>query len=404
LITGQGNDNVTRTNALLVVNAGSSSLKFQTFSIDADEIRSFRRGVIDGIRARPRMVIQDETRRVVTEQKWDREDLATLPAAIGVMSDWVRSLDTVRLRAIGHRIVHGGPRYSTAVRITPAVLEDLAAYQELAPLHQPNNLAPIQAAIQIAPNLPQVGCFDTAFHRGHSEHTDCYALPRKFYELGVRRYGFHGLSYKYISRRLPEISQRLANGRVVVAHLGSGASMSALNKCKSIETTMGFTALDGLPMGTRPGQLDPGIVLFLQRHYKMTAEAVTKLLYYEAGLAGLSGFSADMRVLLKSEDPRAKMAIDHFVHRCGLHAGMMVAALGGIDGLVFTAGIGENSPEIRARIMQKMQWLGVELDEAANASNARCISAADSKVEVLVLRTDEEKVIAQETLDVLNLH
>lgn len=394
---------MTRTNALLVVNAGSSSLKFQIFSIDAGEVRSFRRGAIDGIGVRPRLAILDDKRRTILKQRWERAELATLPAAIAVMSDWVRSLDTVRLRAIGHRIVHGGPQYSHAVRITPKVLEDLASFQELAPLHQPNNLAPILTAMQIAPHLPQVGCFDTAFHRGHSEHTDCYALPREFYENGLRRYGFHGLSFKYISQKLPEISDRLAQGRVIVAHLGSGASMSALKKCKSIETTMGFTALDGIPMGTRPGQLDPGIFLYLQSHFGMSADAVTELLYHKAGLSGLSGVSGDMRVLLKSDDPGARMAIDHFVHRCGLHAGMMAAALGGVDGLVFTAGIGENAPEIRTRIVEKMRWLGVELDPVANTSNARHVNATGSKIEVLVLPTDEEQVIAQETLEVLNL-
>ena len=238
--------------------------------------------------------------------------------------------------------------------IDEAILDRLARYQSLAPLHQPNNLAPIRLAMEIDPEVPQVACFDTAFHRGHPAHADCYALPRAFYDEGIRRYGFHGLSYEYIAHRLPEVAPEIAGGRVIVAHLGSGASMCALLGGRSIESTMGFTALDGLPMGTRPGQLDPGVVLHLIDEKGMTAPEVTRLLYNDAGLKGLSGISNDMRDLLASDDPAATLAIDHFVHRCALHAGQLAAALGGLDAFVFTAGIGENAAPIRARIAERL--------------------------------------------------
>jgi acetate kinase len=265
-------------------------------------------------------------------------------------------------------------------------------------LHQPNNLAPIRLAMDINPDVPQVACFDTAFHRGHAPHTDCYALPWSFYEDGVRRYGFHGLSYEYIAQRLVEVAPGLAQGRVVVAHLGSGASMCALRGGQSLETTMGFTALDGLAMGTRPGQMDPGVVLYLIDQKGMTAREVTDLLYRGAGLKGLSGISGDMRDLLASADPHAALAIDHFVHRCALCSGMLAAALGGLDAFVFTAGVGENSPPLRARIAGRLGWLGAELDPVANAAGAMLISTPASRVALYVLPTDEELMIARHTL------
>jgi acetate kinase len=387
--------------AILVVNAGSSSLKFQLYLVGPHGPESIRRGAIDGIGVQPDMRILDKDKQLIRERKMAPGKVPDLPAAISEMTSWLRTVEGVQLRAIGHRIVHGGPKHSDPVKITPEIIEELTAFQELAPLHQPNNLAPIRSAMQVAPHVPQIACFDTAFHRGHPEHTACYALPKSFYDDGVRRYGFHGLSYKYISQKLHETAPDLAAGRVIVAHLGSGASMCALKNGVSIESTMGFTALDGIPMGTRPGQLDSGVVLYMMNHMDKTAQEVTDLLYHEAGLLGLSGVSADMRILLKTDSPGARLAIDHFVHRCGLYAGMLAAAMGGLDGFVFTAGIGENSPEIRARVAEKLEWLGAEIDPDANTSGATLISAPASKIPVYRISTDEELVIAKETFGFL---
>lgn len=395
---------MTKNTGILVVNAGSSSLKFQVFLVDPDGPRSIRRGSIDGIGVQPGLKILNEHKQVICERQWAGREIPDLPVAIAKMTDWLLTLDEVRLQAIGHRIVHGGPNHADPVRITPGILEELAAYQELAPLHQPNNLAPIRSAMLIAPHLPQVACFDTGFHRGHAEHVDCYALPAHFYREGVRRYGFHGLSYKYIAQKLHEVAPDIASGRVIVAHLGSGASMCALQNGSSIESTMGFTALDGIPMGTRPGQLDSGVVLYMMSHMGMTAQEITDLLYHEAGLKGLSGISADMRVLLNNNAHEARLAIDHFVHRCGLYAGMLASAMGGLDGFVFTAGIGENAPEIRARIAKKLSWLGGEIDPAANMSGNVRISTSQSKIDILTIPTNEELIIAKETLFVLKKH
>jgi acetate kinase len=287
------------------------------------------------------------------------------------------------------------------VLVDASVLADLEQYVGLAPLHQPNNLAPIRSIAERFPQLPQVACFDTAFHHGHSAVADHYAIPEHFYAQGVRRYGFHGLSYEYIAQRLPAVAPEVAAGRVIVAHLGSGASMCALQDGRSVESTMGFTALDGVPMGTRPGQLDPGVVLFLMDQHGMSAEAVQKLLYSDCGLKGLSGISNDVRDLEGSNDPRAVFALDHFVYRIGLHAGMLAAALGGLDAFVFTAGIGENSVSLRARIAEKLDWLGAKLDANANQVRALRISSADSRVALLVIPTNEELMIARHTLALL---
>jgi acetate kinase len=268
----------------------------------------------------------------------------------------------------------------------------------LAPLHQPHNIAGIRAVVALRPELPQVACFDTAFHRGHAAHTDCYALPRALYDEGIRRYGFHGLSYEFIAQHLPAVAPEIAGGRVIVAHLGSGASMCALAAGRSIESTMGFTALDGLPMGTRPGQLDPGVVLHLIEERGMTAPEVTRLFYHGSGLKGLSGVSNDMRDLLASDEPGAGFALDHFIHRCALHAGELAAALGGLDAFVFTAGVGEHAPTIRARIAARLAWLGADIDPGANEAGATRISTPDSRVALLVVPTDEELMIARHTL------
>ncbi|WFU49905.1 acetate/propionate family kinase [Sinorhizobium terangae] len=386
--------------ALLVVNAGSSSLKFQVFGFAGMDLTRQIRGKIDGIGTRPRLQATAADGTGLIDQTYDAKAVRDLPAAIDEARRWLLTLEGFELRAVGHRVVHGGPDYARPVLIDAAVLDRLASYQDLAPLHQPNNLAPIRLAMEINPDVPQVACFDTAFHRGHAKHTDCYALPKAFYDQGIRRYGFHGLSYEYIAERLREVAPQAA--RVIVAHLGSGASMCALRDGRSIENTMGFTALDGLPMGTRPGQLDPGVVLYLIMEKGMTAQAVSDLLYHDAGLKGLSGLSSDMRDLLASTDPNAALAVAHFCYRCVLNAGMLAAALGGIDAFVFTAGVGENSAPIRARIVEGLAWLGAELDPVANEAGAALISTAKSQVAIHVLPTDEELMIARHTLALIS--
>ncbi|WP_442582788.1 acetate/propionate family kinase [Mesorhizobium sp. ASY16-5R] len=383
--------------AILVVNAGSSSLKFQIFSIDGEHLTRQLRGQIDGIGTRPRLRAVSGDGSPLVDRQYAASEIADLPAASGETRRWLDELAGFELVAIGHRVVHGGPDYSQPVRIDAGVLARLTALESLAPLHQPNNLAPIRLAMESDPSIPQVACFDTAFHRGQAKHTDCYALPYAFYEAGVRRYGFHGLSYEYIAQRLHQVAPEVAGGSVVAAHLGSGASMCAIRDGRSIDSTMGFTALDGLPMGTRPGQLDPGVVLHLISERGMSVGEVSDLLYHGSGLKGLSGVSNDMRDLLASGEPRAAFAIEHFVHRCALHVGMLAAALGGIDAFAFTAGVGENSAPIRARIADRLAWLGAELDPAANQAGAVRVSTSASRVALLVIPTDEELMIARHT-------
>jgi acetate kinase len=389
--------------AILVVNAGSSSLKFQIFGLADGGLERRVRGQIDGIGVRPRLRAADGAGAIVVDRDYEPATVVDLPAAIAETRAWLRTLEGLNLRAIGHRVVHGGPDFDRPVLIDEPVLDRLARFEALAPLHQPNNLAPIRLGMRENPDLPQVACFDTAFHRGHAAHTDCYALPRALYDEGIRRYGFHGLSYEFIAQHLPAVAPEIAGGRVIVAHLGSGASMCALAAGRSIESTMGFTALDGLPMGTRPGQLDPGVVLHLIAERGMTAAEVSRLLYTGSGLKGLSGISNDMRDLLASDDPAAGFAIEHFVHRCALQAGQLAAALGGLDAVVFTAGIGEHAPVIRARIAERLAWLGATLDAAANAAGAARISTPSSRVALLVIPTDEELMIARHTLSLVGV-
>jgi len=294
-------------------------------------------------------------------------------------------------------VAHGGPKFPEPVVIDAGVLGDLESLIPLVPLHQPHNLQPIRAIMKRRPELPQVACFDTAFHRGHPRVADRFGLPDELYQSGVRRYGFHGLSYEYIARRLREVAPTIADGRVVIAHLGSGASMCALKNGKSVETTMGFSALDGLPMGTRCGSLDPGVLLYLMREKGMDADALEALLYKDSGLLGISGISNDLRDLLKSQEPRAIEAIDYFVYRIGQELGALAATLGGLDALIFTAGIGENSPEIRRRVCQDAAWLGIELDKDANEAGRQCISRPGISPSVWVIPTDEERMIALHT-------
>jgi acetate kinase len=390
------------TETILVINAGSSSIKFQLFLVAAqNELRRALKGQIEGIGVRPRLIAKNTEGETPIEEEWPVSEVATVPQALDKLVAFLRErLGTLPV-AIGHRVVHGGPEYSDPTVIDDAVIERLEKFTPLAPLHQPNNLAPIRAVRARQHQLLQVACFDTAFHRNHPEIADRYALPEQFYAEGVRRYGFHGLSYEYIAGRLPEIAPEIARGRVIVAHLGSGASMCAISAGKSVESTLGFTALDGLPMGTRPGQLDPGIMLYLMSEKRMSAKEIEHLLYHDSGLKGLSGISNDVRDLLASPDPRAKLALDHFVYRISLFAGMLAGAMGGIDGFVFTAGIGENAPAIREAVAKRLAWLGLDLDLKANADGETRISREGSRVAGYVIPTDEELMIARQTLSVL---
>jgi acetate kinase len=386
---------------ILVVNAGSSSVKFQVFAVDGDgRLQRQLKGQMDGIGSRPRLraTAKGDT---LADRAYSIEAVADVSAALMVAGAWLRDELRITPMAVGHRVVHGGPDYDRPVAVDHGLVARLERYVALAPLHQPHNLAPIKSLLANFPSLPQVACFDTAFHRGHERVADQYAIPYQFYEEGVRRYGFHGLSYEYIARTLPKVAPDIAPGRVIVAHLGSGASMCALRGGRSVESTMGFTALDGLPMGTRPGQIDPGVVLYLMSEKGMAPGKAQDFLYRDCGLKGLSGVSNDMRELLDSRDPHASFAVDYFVYRAGLSAGMLAAALQGIDAFVFTAGIGENSSAIRARIAEKLAWLGVSLDLAENAKHALKISQSGSHIPVYVIPTDEERMIAEHTLSVL---
>ena len=387
---------------ILVVNAGSSSVKFQIFAVEGEgKLRRHIKGQMDGIGSRPRLRATGATGDPLADRAYPIETVANVPAAMAIAGAWLRDELRISPMAVGHRVVHGGPDYDRPVLIDHGVVSRLERYVALAPLHQPHNLAPIRSLLTNFPTLPQVACFDTAFHRTHGAVADHYAIPHRLHAEGVRRYGFHGLSYEYIAKALAQIAPDVAKGRVIVAHLGSGASMCALKGGRSAESTMGFTALDGLPMGTRPGQLDPGVVLYLISEKAMSASNVQNFLYRDCGLKGLSGVSNDMRELEASEDPHAIMAIQYFVYRIGLNAGMLAAALQGLDAFVFTAGIGENSAGIRARIAEQLAWLGVVLDPVANSSHARLISRSDSRVPVYVVPTDEELMIAQHTLSLL---
>ena len=387
---------------ILVVNAGSSSVKFQVFSVEGEgKLRRLIKGQMDGIGSRPRLRASGADNDAMADRVYPIEAVPDLPAAMGIAGGWLRDELRITPMAVGHRVVHGGPDHDRPVLVDHGVVARLERLVALAPLHQPHNLAPIRSLLANFPDLPQVACFDTAFHRTHDPVADYYAIPHQLHAEGVRRYGFHGLSYEYVAKALPQVAPETAKGRVIVAHLGSGASMCALKGGRSVESTMGFTALDGLPMGTRPGQLDPGVVLYLISEKGMSASNAQNFLYRDCGLKGLSGISNDMRELEASEDPKAKLAVDYFVYRIGLNAGMLAAALQGLDGFVFTAGIGENSVPIRARIADQLRWLGVTLDPIENSRHARLISRSDSRIPVYVIPTDEELMIAQHTLSLL---
>jgi acetate kinase len=387
---------------ILVVNAGSSSVKFQVFAVaEEGKLRRQIKGQMDGIGSRPRLRANDANGEPLADRAYPIESVSDVPAAMAIAGAWLRDELRISPMAVGHRVVHGGPDFDRPVLIDHGVVSRLERFVALAPLHQPHNLAPIRSLLANFPALPQVACFDTAFHRTHGALADHYAIPFQLYDEGVRRYGFHGLSYEYIAKTLPQVAPEVAKGRVIVAHLGSGASMCALKGGRSVESTMGFTALDGLPMGTRPGQIDPGVVLYLISEKGMSASTVQNFLYRDCGLKGLSGISNDMRELEPSDDPHAILAVEYFAYRIGLHAGMLAAALQGIDAFVFTAGIGENSARIRARVAERLAWLGVALDPAENSRHARLISRSDSRIPLYVIPTDEELMIAQHTLSLL---
>jgi acetate kinase len=387
---------------ILVVNAGSSSVKFQAFETDGKStLKRLIKGQMDGIGARPKLRAQGSDNSTLIDQTFESARVSDVPAAIREAADWLRTSQRSNLVAVGHRVVHGGPDFSRPVLIDSTIVEKLERYIPLAPLHQPNNLAPIRSLLKNKPDMPQVACFDTSFHRGHPGVADRFAIPEQYYEEGVRRYGFHGLSYEFVVKRLGELFPDVAQSRLIIAHLGSGASMCAVRGGRSIESTMGFTALDGLPMGTRCGQIDPGVVLYLIAQKAMTSDDAQKFLYNDCGLKGLSGISNDMRDLQTRDDASAKLAVDYFVYRASLCVGMLAAALGGLDTFVFTAGIGENSPIIRKKIAEKLGWLGAELDPEANAQRASIISLPRSRVKLLIVPTDEELMIAEHTLAVV---
>lgn len=387
---------------ILVVNGGSSSVKFQVFAVDSNgRLRRKIKGQMDGIGSRPRLRATGAAGDALADRCYPIEDVPDVPAALMLASAWLRDEHQLNPLAVGHRVVHGGPDYDRPVLIDHGVIARLERLTALAPLHQPHNLAPIRTLLAKFPALPQVACFDTAFHRDHDEVADHYAIPRRLHEEGVRRYGFHGLSYEYVAKTLPDVAPEISQARVIVAHLGSGASMCAIHGGRSVESTMGFTALDGLPMGTRTGQIDPGVLLYLMIAKGMSPAEVQDFLYRDCGLKGLSGVSNDMRELQNSSDPHAVFAVNYFVYRVALQAGMLAGALQGLDGFVFTAGIGENSVGIRARIAERLEWLGVSLDPVENARHAPRISRADSRIPVYIVPTDEELMIAQHTLALL---
>ena len=387
---------------VLVVNAGSSSIKFKLYRVAGGAPAAFLIGAMSGIGSRPALSVKDGTGRIVEEDRFAAEDVPDASAAQHRLADWLRHhVGETAITAVGHRVVHGGPTYAEPVLVDDAVLRRLESFIPLAPLHQLRNLDPIRVLRQRRPDLPQVACFDTAFHRGQPAESDRFALPRALYDEGVRRYGFHGLSYEYVAGRLRAIAPEIAAGRVVIAHLGSGASLCALRDGQAQETTMSFTALDGVPMGTRSGSLDPGVVLHLIEHTGRSPAEVGHMLYHESGLLGLSGLSGDMRALLASDRPEAVLALDVFCRRVAQAVAALAVTLGGLDAVVFTAGIGENAPAIRERVVAALGWAGLSLDDEANRAGAGRIDAPGSRAQIRIVPTDEELTIARHTLRLL---
>lgn len=389
---------------IAVLNAGSSSIKFSIFALRAQDLDVVARGQIEGLFTAPRFTSKDQTGRVLSEKSWGEGVTLGHDGALDHLVSYIRGeLKEHGLVGVGHRVAHGGPAITHPQRADESLVRKLEELIPLAPLHQPHNLAPIRFLQQRAPQLPQAACFDTSFHRTCPPISQHFALPIEYFESGVRRYGFHGLSYEYIASVLPKHDRKAAEGRTVVLHLGNGASMCALQRSQSVACTMGFCAVDGLMMGTRSGTLDPGVVLYLMAQRGMTAEAIEKLIYTKSGLLGVSGISSDMRALLSHESDRAKLAVDLYVYRIQRELGSLVAALQGLDSVVFTGGIGENAAIIRSRVCQDASWLGIKLNEDANANGGPQIHTPESLVSAWVIPTNEELMIARHTRNVLGL-
>lgn len=389
-----------------VVNAGSSSIKFSLYdNLEEENLRLVFQGQIDGIGIAPKFRVKNARNEIVEEVVWENSPDLNPEALMKHLIFWIREHRrglNLELVAVGHRVVHGGKIYSRPQLVDQEVLRVLERFVPLAPLHQSHNLSAIRTVAGLNPDTPQIACFDTAFHKTNPRKAQLFALPRWLFDEGVRRYGFHGLSYEYVACKLPEYDPNAAKGRVVVAHLGSGASMCAIQEGKSIASTMGFSAMDGLPMGTRPGNMDPAVLLYLLQEKGMTVPQIEELLYKQSGLLGISGISNDMRKLQQSADPRAKEAISLFVYRILRELGSLVSALGGLDALVFTAGIGENDADIRERVCEGARWIGILLDKRANRNNGPRISANESEVAVWVIPTNEELMIASHARDLVN--
>jgi acetate kinase len=389
--------------AIGVLNAGSSSIKFSLFLLRGDDLELEIRGQAERIFTAPRFVAYDRGGKRLAEKSWGEGTKLGHEGALDYLVAFVRErLGGDRLVGVGHRVVHGGLDYTRPVRVDAGVLEGLEKFIPLAPLHQPHNLAPIRVLLGRNSGMLQVACFDTSFHRSNPEIAEMFALTAELHAQGIRRYGFHGLSYEYIASVLPGVDPAAGTGRTVVLHLGNGSSMCALQACRSVASTMGFTAVEGLPMGTRCGSVDPGVVLYLMDQRGMDARAIEDLIYNRSGLLGISGISSDMRTLLASDEPRAKLAVDLFLYRIRREMGSLAAALGGLDAVVFTAGIGENAAAIRERACRDAAWLGVELDVAANASGGPRLSTTSSRVAAWVIPTNEELMIARHTRALLS--
>jgi acetate kinase len=390
------------TEGILVVNSGSSSIKFSFFAVQPEGLELELRGQIEGLFTSPRMTVKDKSGATIHDQSWPADSKLGHEGGIDEIVEYLRrELTDFHILGIGHRVVHGGLNYTHPVRVDAEVLAELERLIPIVPLHQPPNLAPIRRALERRPDIPQVACFDTSFHRTIPYVAQLYGLPLEAAEAGALRWGFHGLSYEYIASVLPQHDERAASGKTVVLHLGNGSSMCAMEGCRSMATTMGFSGVEGLPMGTRSGALDPGILLFLMEVRKMDVHAIEDLIYKRSGLLGISGISSDMRALLASEEPRAKLAIDLFVYRIGRELGSLAAALCGLGALVFTGGIGEHAAPIRERVCRDAAWLGVRLDAKANARGGPRISTARSRVQAWVIPTNEELIIASHALHLL---
>jgi acetate kinase len=388
---------------VLTLNAGSSSIKFALFANGGEWPQMLALGQIESLGLTPEFEVRRAGDKDKIKKTFNGADAPKNHAdGIKIILGWLNdAFPGVRVRAVGHRVVHGGNKYSHPTIVDDAVLRDLESFTPLAPIHEPHNVVGIAAATKAFPGVPQIACFDTAFHRSQPFVADTYGLPPQFYDEGVRRYGFHGLSYEFITRRLADIAGPASDitNRVIICHLGSGASLAGVKRGKGISCTLGFSPLEGLPMGTRCGQIDPGVLLYLMQQKQMTATQISDLLYKKSGLKGMSGVSNDMRELQASSDPRARQAIDYFVYRIQREIGSLMAALGGLDTLVFTAGIGSNSPDVRVQVCEGLGWAGVDLDRAANAKRGtEVISTAKSRVRVYCLQTDEEAMIAQHTI------